>query len=110
MATPAKGKMRRCNHPDHKGPRYLPVERFHKQGKRNGRQMYRAICKDCANAQYREQYHKGERQEWKHKASYIRARSRALTRLSKLVPELYEMCLKEELAKEPDFNPEISRR
>ena len=101
-------EQRRCNHPDHEGKRYLPVSKFHKQGRKGGRQRYRGVCKDCANRDYRKLYHEGKRQDWRHKQAYIRARSRALTRLSKLVPELYDMCLREELAKEPDFNPNIN--
>ena len=95
--------MKRCGHPDHVGKRYLTIDNFHKQGRKGGRQRYKGICKVCANKQYRKDYHEGRRNDWKHKQAYIRARSRAMTRLSKLVPELYDMCLREELAKEPEF-------
>lgn len=101
--------MRRCNGENHEGPRYLPAKNFHKQGVRNGRQYYSSLCKTCKNAKLREQYHEGVRGRGKdpeRKKAYLRARSKALTRLTKLVPELYERVLNEELAKEPIFSSE----
>lgn len=97
---------KKCKAEEHEGERWLPLEQFHKMGRRQGRQQYKGICKDCANARYRKQYHETNGalprngNNWQYKNQYIRARSRALTRLSKLVPELYEMCLREELEKE----------
>jgi hypothetical protein len=96
---------RKCNHPEHEGPSYLPVEAFHRKGYRKGRQQYSTRCKVCVNRDYRKEYWETgkTRNDWKYKKAYIRARSKALTRLSKLVPELYEKCLHEELMKEPDY-------
>lgn len=82
---------------------WKPLSQFHKQGIKGNKQQYASKCKPCKNAEYREKYHTEGRNggnEWKYKKQYVRARSRALTRLSNLVPELYEMCLKEELEKE----------
>jgi hypothetical protein len=97
---------RRCNGPDHVGPRFLPVEKFHKRGRRNGIQDYDGWCKVCRNAKLREQYaQEGRSGGWNadKKKAYLRARSRTFTRLTKLVPDLYQMVLKEELAKEPEW-------
>lgn len=74
---------------------------FYTAGKnKDGSPKYASKCKGCSRDVQRERYHEGKYKNWTHKQAYIRARSRALTRLSKLVPELYEMCLREELEKE----------
>ncbi|MCA1806357.1 MAG: hypothetical protein LC687_00550 [Actinobacteria bacterium] len=98
---------RRCNAPDHIGPRYLPVEEFHKQGKRGGKQQYNPRCKACKNRQYRELYAENKREQaWPDdkKRAYSRARSRALTKLARSVPELYATILQEELDREKSFD------
>lgn len=100
-------QQRRCNDEQHIGPRYLPVSEFHKMGFKNGRQRYNTRCKDCVNRISREKYAEGKRaNRWppEKKRAYSRARSRALTKLAKLVPELYGNVLEEELAKETDYN------
>lgn len=100
----SKVPMKRCIDEEHEGPRYLPVTEFHKQGKRRGKQNYNSRCKHCKNKKYREQYEEGKRRsaqtEIGKRKAYSRARSRALTRLSYMVPELYATVLSEELAKE----------
>jgi hypothetical protein len=101
MTTGYKDGARRCNHPDHVGKRYLPITEFHKQGIKHGKQYYKTHCKECCNKQYRRMYAEKKRNNnWTGRKPYIRARSRALTRLSKLVPELYMKVLKEELVEE----------
>lgn len=97
--------MKRCIDEAHEGPRYLPVTEFHKQGKRRGKQSYNSRCKACKNRQYRQQYAQkndgySTEQEIKKRKAYSRARSRAMTRLSYMVPELYATILSEELERE----------
>lgn len=97
---------RNCTDPDHEGSKFLPVSSFHKKGRRNGRQLYDEKCKKCRNKRLREEYSVNKRSGgWdpEKKRAYSRARSRALTRLSKAVPEAYEFLLLEELRKEPPF-------
>lgn len=97
---------RRCNHSEHEGERYLPVEKFHKAGRRNGHINYNTYCKECVNRDNRIKYHQGNRSggwEKEKKKAYLRARSRAATRITKLYPELYEKILAEELMKERYF-------
>lgn len=97
---------KRCNHPDHEGPRYLPVTYFHKQGRRKGKQAYSTKCKDCKNRIMRDLYHQGKKGDWERdkKRAYSRARSKALSRLAKVCPELYGQLLDEELAKETEHD------
>jgi hypothetical protein len=97
---------RRCINPEHEGPRYLPLTEFHKKGRRRGKQNYEHHCKTCTNRRLRAEYAvTGASGGWspEKKRAYLRARSRAFTRLSKLVPELYQMALTEELSKEAEF-------
>lgn len=99
-------KHRRCIDQDHEGPRYLPLTEFHKKGYRHGKQHHEARCRDCTNRRLRAEYAvTGASGGWnpEKKKAYLRARSRAFTRLSKLVPELYQMVLNEELSKEAEF-------
>lgn len=93
MNEPDKKKCGKCNE-------WKDVEEFYRAGKRNGRQQYAHKCKECEKADKREAYHAGRKHQWQHKKAYIRARSRAQTRLTKLVPELYDLILSEELEKE----------
>lgn len=72
---------------------------FYTAGTRRGVQQWGSRCKECDKAIKRARWHEGNH-KWQHKQEYARARSRALTKLKRLVPELYEMCLEEELAKE----------
>ncbi len=98
---------KRCNDPDHEGDRYLPVTEFHKQGKRNNKQSYSSKCKVCKNRYSRYLYSIDKKGSWPpdKKRAYSRARSRALSKLAKLTPELYGQVLEEELLKEPhDFS------
>ena len=99
---------KRCNDPDHKGPRYLPVDQFHKQGIRYGQQQYASKCKVCKNKVSRRRYYENnEKRDWdsEKKRAYSRARSRALSRLAKMTPELYGQLLMEELDREEiDFS------
>ncbi|MCA1806853.1 MAG: hypothetical protein LC687_03170 [Actinobacteria bacterium] len=100
---------RPCTDERHEGPKYLPVSKFHKKGVRMGRQFYDQRCKVCKNRFLREQYKNNERSGgWppEKKRAYSRARSRALTRLAKLTPELYGRVLDEELSQEPEFSQE----
>ena len=81
------------------------INKFHKDGKSaKGYQLYKSICAECVSKIQREKgtnrNRKHTRGEWKHKNEYSRARTRALTRLSHLVPELYDKLLQEELEKE----------
>lgn len=76
------------------------LKEFYRAGKRNGKVQYQHICKECDKERKRKDYHTGRKNEWIYKKQYIRARSRALNRLSKLVPELYDKVLREELVKE----------
>jgi chromosome condensin MukBEF MukE localization factor len=99
-------RKRNCTDEEHEGPRYLTVDKFHKKGVRNGRQFYDEKCKKCRNRRLRKLYAEEKRSGgWDpdKKRAYSRARSRALTRLAKLVPELYDHVLQEELSKEPVF-------
>ena len=93
--------------PDHKKcntcGEWKKVTEFHKRGRRNGKQQWDGHCKICRNAFYREKYRNrdpGRTKQWDHHNAYLRARSRAFTRLTKLVPELYERVLLEECKKE----------
>lgn len=98
---------KRCNSPEHEGARYLPITEFHKQGIRYGKQQYSNYCKECKNRHYRKLYAENKRdQAWpdEKKRAYSRARSRALTKLSRAVPELYATLLQEELDREEGFN------
>lgn len=97
---------KRCNHPNHEGPRYLPVASFHKQGRRHGKQQYRSTCKVCANREYRAKYAEGKRKNgWQdERQAYSRARSRAVTRLLHMYPGIYEILINEELQKEPGWH------
>ena len=97
---------RNCTDDQHEGPRYMPLKNFHKKGRRNGRQFYDEKCKKCRNRILRAQYAEEKRSGgWtpEKKRAYLRARSRANTKIRKLVPELYDQVLKEELEKEPDY-------
>jgi len=97
---------KRCNDPNHEGPRYLPISHFHKQGRRNNKQAYSSKCKDCKNRAMRHLYRQGNKRQWEveKKRAYSRARSKALSRLAKLTPELYGQLLDEELSKETDHD------
>lgn len=98
---------KRCNDPEHVGPRYLPVDKFHKQGRRNGKQQYNSKCKDCKNRYYRQKYAEDKRgQVWPDakKKAYSRARSRALTKLARVFPDVYATLLQEELDREEEFD------
>lgn len=92
MAGPTHKKCIRCEE-------WKSIEEFYKQGIRNGKQQYNSRCKPCERAYRRERY-ADEPKQWKHRNAYTRARRRALSRLSELVPELYEMCLEKELREE----------
>lgn len=108
-----KQQKRRCNHPDHEGPRFLPVEEFHRAGYRKGRLNYATRCKKCVNRDNRKKYHEGKRSGgWtiEKKRAYIRARSRAATRITRLYPELYQTIMEEELRKEWEFRDGKSTR
>jgi hypothetical protein len=94
-------KQRRCNDPDHKGKRYLPVTAFYTAGYRNGKRAYGSICKECKKRIEKYKYHAGLKvRDEERKAKYLRARSRAQTRLKNLYPEMFEKLMAEELMKE----------
>lgn len=98
-------KMRRCNHKLHKGERYLPVEEFYTAGWRNGKRQYGSFCKTCDREDSKLKYHAAKARgedpnDRANKKKWMRARSRALTRLRRLYPEMFEKLLAEELMKE----------
>lgn len=98
-------RMRRCNHPDHKGKRYLSIDAFYTAGKRNGRVYYGTYCKVCDKEDSRQKYHAAKAagndpNNRESKRKYMRARSKALTRLRKLYPEMFETLMIEELRKQ----------
>lgn len=100
---PVSTTHRRCTHPEHEGKRYLPVSQFHKAGRYKGIQKYVSHCKTCRNRDHRERYADEDptrTAQWEHKKAYLRARSRAFTKLTYLVPELWEQVLVTECAKE----------
>lgn len=96
--------MKKCNSKHHTGNRWLPLTReyFYTQGKgKRGQIRWAQNCKECSRIERRKRYHsKAKKDKWKHKNAYARARRAALTRLSLLVPELYDRVLAEELEKE----------
>ena len=99
---------RPCKHPEHEGARWLSVTKFHKRGVNKsgpykGYVRYDSHCKTCRNRDHRANYHKREKHDLHDKErrkAYLRARSRTFTRLSDMVPELYERLLIEECEKE----------
>lgn len=97
--------MRRCNHEDHEGDRYLAVENFYTAGWRNGKRMYGSFCKKCDKQHSKQKYWAAKNagndpNDRPEKKKWMRARSRALTRLRRLYPEMFEQLLAEELMKE----------
>lgn len=86
-------KCSRCGEWKDRATHYYTAGRY-----KNGTSRYASACKPCARAVARERARKRTHSE--EKKAYLRAHSKALTRLRKLCPELYEMCMKEELEKE----------
>lgn len=106
--TPAEqGLVRRCN----KCGERLALDHFYVSDstrlRSDGRRIRMNVCTDCHNARtMRNGIARGNRDG---DPRYNRARSRARTRLTRMVPELYEQLLNEELRSE-GVDPDTRRR
>lgn len=82
---------------------WLPLTDFYTAGKRrtkDGRRYRMSRCKACHRLAQKARGWKSSSMDPEQKKAYMRARSKALTRLRHLCPELYEMCLREALKAE----------
>lgn len=72
-------------------------------------------CKECLKELSRQKYHSDPkeraRRSGEYKKAYVRARSKTLTRVKNIVPELFEVIMEEEMHKQgyTDYKANISK-